>query len=88
MAEKNRRRFGVSAPDLVLADGLPDGSLADDCVVIAGLGGVEIKHLKASYLPNALFYRLTHAEILREALASLGLSIIDEHVVLGTKSIL
>lgn len=87
VAEKNRRRFGVEARlDVVLADGLPDGLVkADDCVVIAGLGGVEIKSIlqKASYLPKRLILSPhSRAEILREALASLGLSIIDEHVVL------
>lgn len=87
VAEKNRRRFGLEARlDLLLADGLPAGLLtSDDCVVIAGLGGVEIKSIlqRASYLPKRLVLSPhSHAEILRDALAALGLLILDEHVVL------
>lgn len=86
VADRNRRRFGLSDRlALVLADGLPPGLIeATDSVVIAGMGGVEIKGIveRAKSLPERFILSPhSRADVLRAYLAFAGLSIESEAIV-------
>lgn len=85
VAAKNVSRWGLDDRlTLIRGDGIPSGLLqAGDCVVIAGLGGVEIGQILSQIGSAAAMYVLSphsRAEVLRETLSQLSLAIVAETV--------